>query len=251
MSRSRTRASASPPSEPGERCPATGPPGPTWTGAHGSPRATSAATCCASWSSPAPPGCRCCASIAAHLDPLHFAIYGDVVYHHGAGFRSGELSPAHREHAPRARPSAASAPRARRAHRLAEACAGGAGNARSGRACCAESERVYAQIERGGEDWLAELAALGGSPARSPAGACSDAGVPSTSPVNSSLAAASVSVAARHLTRYTCVPVPRNGTCSMAVARAGADVPLADRVEADPVRVLALAGRRPRRAARA
>ncbi|TMK23892.1 MAG: hypothetical protein E6G62_09940 [Actinobacteria bacterium] len=33
-------------------------------------------------------------------DPLYFGIYGDVIYHHGAGFRDGELSPAHRDHAP-------------------------------------------------------------------------------------------------------------------------------------------------------
>jgi hypothetical protein len=33
-------------------------------------------------------------------DPLYFGIYGDVLYHHGAGFRGGELSPAHRDDAP-------------------------------------------------------------------------------------------------------------------------------------------------------
>lgn len=35
-----------------------------------------------------------------NLDPLYFAIYGDVIYHHGAGFRTGELSPVHRSQAP-------------------------------------------------------------------------------------------------------------------------------------------------------
>ena len=35
-----------------------------------------------------------------NLDPLYFAIYGDTVYHHGAGFRTGELSPAHRAGSP-------------------------------------------------------------------------------------------------------------------------------------------------------
>jgi hypothetical protein len=37
-----------------------------------------------------------------HRDPLYFAVYGGVVYHHGAGFREGELSTADRDSAPRA-----------------------------------------------------------------------------------------------------------------------------------------------------
>ena len=36
-------------------------------------------------------------------DPLYLAIYGDVVYHHGAGLTGG-LSPAHRALAPKAKP---------------------------------------------------------------------------------------------------------------------------------------------------
>ena len=48
---------------------------------------TSAATCSASSPSATSSGDRCCAATACDLDPLWFGIYGDVVYHHGAGFR--------------------------------------------------------------------------------------------------------------------------------------------------------------------
>ena len=33
-----------------------------------------------------------------NLDPLYFGVYGDVIYHHGAGFRVGELSQIGRAH---------------------------------------------------------------------------------------------------------------------------------------------------------
>ena len=32
---------------------------------------------------------------------MYFGIYGDTIYHHGAGFRTGELSPQDREGSPR------------------------------------------------------------------------------------------------------------------------------------------------------
>jgi hypothetical protein len=36
-----------------------------------------------------------------NLDPVYYAIYGDIVYHHGAGFRTGELSLVDRDASPR------------------------------------------------------------------------------------------------------------------------------------------------------
>jgi len=81
------------------------------------------------------------------------AVYGDVVYHHGAGFRAGELSPAHRDHAPKP-----ALPLARPLARLY----GGLRWRRWERSTSArlarESERVYGEIASGGEDWLDEFA---------------------------------------------------------------------------------------------
>jgi hypothetical protein len=89
------------------------------------------------------------------LDPLYYGIYGGVVYHHGAGFRAGGLSPAHRTGP--GPPPLADVPlvgaltrrlnglRWRRWERGVEAD------------LVAQSERIYERIRAGGSDWLAEL----------------------------------------------------------------------------------------------
>jgi hypothetical protein len=90
------------------------------------------------------------------LDPLHFAIYAGTIYHHGAGFRIGELSPAHRALAPA--PLAGSdlpvlglplrllgRMRFRRWERATE------------RRHLRQSEEVYARISAGGSDWVSDL----------------------------------------------------------------------------------------------
>ena len=90
------------------------------------------------------------------LDPLYFAVYGEVIYHHGAGFRSGELSPAHRTGGPaplRLSGLAALRPlarllnglRFRRWERDLE------------RRHLRESRRIHELIRRGDERWLSEL----------------------------------------------------------------------------------------------
>jgi hypothetical protein len=91
-----------------------------------------------------------------NLDPLYFAIYGDTVYHHGAGFRTGELSPAHRAGSPEPmRLSGVSGLRSvtrlvnrerwRRWERKVE------------RHHMRQSQAIYEKIQAGGSDWLAEL----------------------------------------------------------------------------------------------
>jgi hypothetical protein len=90
------------------------------------------------------------------LDPLYFGVYGDVIYHHGAGFRSGELSPAHRANAPaplRASrvPLVGSLARAvdhqrwRRWERGLE------------QRHLAQSLEIFEKIQRGGSEWLADF----------------------------------------------------------------------------------------------
>ncbi|HEY0517306.1 MAG TPA: hypothetical protein VGD00_09315 [Solirubrobacteraceae bacterium] len=89
-------------------------------------------------------------------DPLYFAVYGDVVYHHGAGFRSENLSATHRAMAPGlAEPPGPDGPEQARGW-LARRRA-----ARWERAKRAQldrqSERIYERIARGDESWLSEL----------------------------------------------------------------------------------------------
>jgi len=93
-----------------------------------------------------------------NLDPLYFAIYGDIVYHHGAGFRTENLSATHRAMAPglgASPPGCTSLPAAltraidRRRRRSWE---------RGMRARLDEqSTRVFEAIEHGGTSWLSEL----------------------------------------------------------------------------------------------
>jgi hypothetical protein len=85
----------------------------------------------------------------ARLDPLAFAIYGEVVYHHGAG----SLGRAHRLSAPRpsspARlPGIAPALDARRSP---------AWERRALRRMARRSEALFEMIQAGGPEWLAEV----------------------------------------------------------------------------------------------
>jgi hypothetical protein len=89
------------------------------------------------------------------LDPLYYGVYGETIYHHGAGFRLGGLSPAHRTGPPPLPLSGVpglgvavrrlNGLRWRRWERGVEA--------RHVR----QSERVYERIKAGGLDWLAEF----------------------------------------------------------------------------------------------
>ena len=91
-----------------------------------------------------------------NIDPLYFAVYGDVVYHHGAGFRTGELSGAHSDTAPALLP----APRLGVLSPLTRAI-----NSRrwkswesaTKRRHVEQSQQVFERIQRGGSDWLSEF----------------------------------------------------------------------------------------------
>jgi hypothetical protein len=90
------------------------------------------------------------------LDPLYFAVYGGVIYHHGAGFRTGELSPVDRDRAP-AQLSLGDAPMLRLAARGLNRLRWLRWERRLKRQHVRQSEAIYAQISRGGEDWLSEF----------------------------------------------------------------------------------------------
>jgi hypothetical protein len=92
------------------------------------------------------------------LDPLFFAIYGETIYHHGAGFRPGELSRALLDQAPDPRP-VPSVPvlggLVRRANRRRRR----RWEAATQRRYLEQSESLYEKIAAGGSDWLSELRA--------------------------------------------------------------------------------------------
>ncbi len=90
------------------------------------------------------------------LDPLYYAVYGDVIYHHGAGFRAENLSATHRSMAPGLPGADASGlarrPEGRLARRRKQAW-----ERSMRRRLEQESEAFYERIAGGGTDWLTEL----------------------------------------------------------------------------------------------
>ena len=91
------------------------------------------------------------------LDPVYFALYGDIVYHHGAGFRAGTPSGVHRSSAvtPLPVPAVPGVGRLmeevnRRRYRSWER--------RTQARRLEQSRRIYERIRAGGSDWLTEFA---------------------------------------------------------------------------------------------
>jgi len=130
--------------------------GPTWIGAHGRPTSDVGANLLRKLELSHTPWVQVLRTNTAVLDPLHFAIYGGAIYHHGAGFRAGELSPAHRDLAP-ASLNAPSRRLLRAPARLANGLRWRAWERSTRRRLERESARIFAAIERGGDDWLEQL----------------------------------------------------------------------------------------------
>jgi hypothetical protein len=91
-----------------------------------------------------------------NLDPLFFAVYGETIYHHGAGFRTGELSPVHRAGSPRPLPVPA-LPGLSAAVRLANRRRWRRWERRLEQLHLRQSEEVYEKIRAGGSGWLADF----------------------------------------------------------------------------------------------
>jgi hypothetical protein len=93
---------------------------------------------------------------AARMDPLFFAVYGDVIYHHGAGFRRSGASRAFYDRAPRPLPQPRLVflrPLVKRIDRARKWL----WRARNRAPQIAESKRVFEKIQRGDADWLAYI----------------------------------------------------------------------------------------------
>jgi hypothetical protein len=126
--------------------------GPTWPGARGTPTTDVGANLLRRLEVTGTPWVDVLRSNGTTLDPLYFAIYGEVLYHHGAGFRTGELSPAHRQHAPAPLPEAG--PLITPLRRLANGARWRRWEAAYQRHQVRQSELVYEQIRAGGREWL-------------------------------------------------------------------------------------------------
>ena len=89
------------------------------------------------------------------LDPLYFAIYGDAIYHHGAGLTGG-LSPAHRAGSP-APLRVSRRPGLREATRLLNRWRWRRWERGTERRLARRSQEFYERIRSGAAGWLAEL----------------------------------------------------------------------------------------------
>jgi hypothetical protein len=130
--------------------------GPTWPGPKGRRRTDVGANLLRILELTATPWIPLLRSNRRNLDPVYFAVYGDIVYHHGAGFRTGTPSGVHRSSGPAGLPL----PRVpgvdrlmrglnRRRYRSWE---------RSTQARRLEQSRlIYEKIQAGGSDWLGDF----------------------------------------------------------------------------------------------
>jgi hypothetical protein len=130
--------------------------GPTWTGARGKPTTDVGANLLRRLELTGTAWTAVLRSNPRELDHLYFAVYGGVIYHHGAGFREGELSPADRDRAP-ARLPLSGVPLLGAAPRAANRLRWRAWERRLRRSHLRESQRIYELIRSDRAEWLAEV----------------------------------------------------------------------------------------------
>jgi hypothetical protein len=130
--------------------------GPTWPGARGKPTTDVGANLLRRLELTGTPWTQVLRSNQKNLDHLYFAIYGGVIYHHGAGFREGELSPADRDLAP-SPPPFSGVPMLGAAMRIVNRRRWRAWERRLRKVHLRKSQRIYEQIRDDGSDWLGEL----------------------------------------------------------------------------------------------
>lgn len=130
--------------------------GPTWPGPRGTPSSDVGANLMRRLELSGVPWVQVLRSNARDIDPLYFALYGDAIYHHGAGFRNGELSPAHRAGSP-LRIELPPVPGARALERTVNGLRFRRWERRLERSHLSQSERIHRQIEAGGADWLEQF----------------------------------------------------------------------------------------------
>jgi hypothetical protein len=127
--------------------------GPTWPGARGIKVTDVGGTLLRQLELTGTPWVEVLRSNRRNLDPLHFAIYGDVIYHHGAGFRTGELSGAHSDNGPEPVRIPGMGP----LNRLVNRRRWISWERAMEKHHVEQSEMVFAKISQGGTAWLSEF----------------------------------------------------------------------------------------------
>ena len=127
--------------------------GPTWPGARGVRVTDVGGSLLRALELSGEPWVQVLRSNRRNLDPLHFAVYGDVIYHHGAGFRTGELSGAHSDNGP----EPVRIPGLKPLSRLVNRRRWVAWERSMQRHHVEQSEMVFERIARGDREWLSEF----------------------------------------------------------------------------------------------
>lgn len=127
----------------------------TWTGARGGQTSDVGGNLLRRLELTGTPWVQVLRSNRRNPDPLYLAIYGDAIYHHGAGLTGG-LSPAHRAQSPEplALPST---PGLRSAVSLVNRGRWRRWARGRERQLARQSQEFYEKIRGGGSEWLAEL----------------------------------------------------------------------------------------------
>lgn len=128
----------------------------TWTGPRGTPKSDVGANLLRRLQLEQTPWVDVLRTNRRDIDPLYFAIYGDVLYHHGAGFRPGELSPAHRASAPGPLPLSR-VPLVGLPMRLLNGLRWRRWERGTEQRHLRQSQEVYDKINAGGTGWMKEL----------------------------------------------------------------------------------------------
>jgi hypothetical protein len=130
--------------------------GPTWVGARGKSGGDVGGNLLRRLELTGTPWVQVLRSNRRNLDPLYFGLYGEVIYHHGAGFRGGEMSPAHRDDAPRPL-SPPRIPGLRQAARLLNRYRWRRWERATIERQREQSRRIIEKLERGDPGWLEQL----------------------------------------------------------------------------------------------
>ncbi len=130
--------------------------GPTWPGAKGGRVTDVGGSLLRELELSEVPWVQVLRSNRTDIDPLYFGVYGDVIYHHGAGFRTGELSGAHSDTAPELLPRPR-APWRRPITRLINRHRWRTWESTMQQRHIRQSQEIYERIEQGGTQWLSEF----------------------------------------------------------------------------------------------
>jgi len=128
----------------------------TWPGARGNPSSDVGGNLLRRLQLTNTPWVEVLRSNRKNIDPLYFAVYGDTIYHHGAGFRTGELSTRDREDAPRPLPLSG-VPVVGSAMRLLNSRRWRKWERTVEKRHLDRSQRIYDRIRAGEKEWLSEF----------------------------------------------------------------------------------------------